>query len=76
MKKTLRLQIPPTLVNEPIIYKIVTLYKLIPNIVEANLDTDHLGEVIVELEGAPVDVERALLYLKELDIYVETIKSE
>ncbi|MCS6984284.1 MAG: NIL domain-containing protein [Leptospiraceae bacterium] len=76
MRKLLRLTIPPNLVNEPIIYKMITQYNLIPNILEARLDGDALGEVVIRLEGTPLDLERGILYLKELQIEVETLESQ
>lgn len=76
MHKILRLTIPPALVNEPIIYKMITQYNLIPNILEARLDGNSLGEVLIRIEGAPIDVERGILYLKELNIEVETVQTE
>ncbi|MCB1147201.1 MAG: NIL domain-containing protein [Leptospiraceae bacterium] len=70
MKKVLKLTIPAKLVNEPIIYRMVTQYDLIPTILQANLGKDSTGEVILQIEGTPVNIERGFLFLQELDILV------
>ncbi|RME92645.1 MAG: hypothetical protein D6767_02725 [Candidatus Hydrogenedentota bacterium] len=74
MKRLLRLTIPSTVAKRPIIYEIVTKYNLKPNIIEADLAEDHTGKVILELDGQPIDLERGILYLKELDIEVESLE--
>ena len=74
MKKKLRLTLPVDAVNQPIIYSIVTKYHLKPNILEANLISGQTGKVTLEIEGALVDVEKAILYLQEHDIIVETLE--
>ncbi len=76
MRKRLKLTIPPALVDEPIIYKMITQYNLVPNIIEARLDGDSLGQVLIQIDGAPIDVERGILYLKELDIEIEQIETD
>ena len=73
MRKRLKLSIPSKRIDEPIIFKIVTTYNLKPNILEAQLEPEQSGHVMLELDGNPVDVERGILYLKELDILVEDL---
>ena len=70
MIKKLKLKIPAALVNEPIIYKMVTLYEVVPNILEAKLNPHANGEVLLELNGTMDNIEKGNLYLKELNIEI------
>lgn len=70
MKKVLHLTIPSKLIKEPIIYKMVTRYDLIPTILSANLSKEEVGAVTLEVDGTPANLERGILFLKELDIQV------
>jgi len=70
VKKKIQLKIPSALVNEPIIYKMVTLYEVVPNILEAKLNPHSTGEVKLELNGSLDNIEKGILYLKELNIDV------
>lgn len=71
MKKVLRLIIPPTKVREPIIFQMVNRYQLRPNILDAEVHKGSIGEVLLEIEGTPIDIEKGVLYLRELDIKIE-----
>ncbi len=71
MQKKIRLYIPPDKVREPIIFKMVTKYNLEPNVIEANIHQGSIGEVLLELNGTPVDIESGILFLRELDIKLE-----
>lgn len=73
MVKTLRLSVPADRVKEPFIYRMVTEYRLQPNILEANLSPDKNGAMVVELSGKPQDIESGILFLRESDIEVEVI---
>ena len=70
MIKKLILKIPSSLVNEPIIYKMVTLYEIMPTILEAKLDAHSMGLITIEMKGSPVNIEMGMLYLKKLDIEI------
>ncbi|MES0489922.1 MAG: NIL domain-containing protein [Leptospirales bacterium] len=70
MVKKLILKIPSSLVNEPILYKMVTLYEIMPTILEAKLDAHSMGLITLELKGTPVNIEMGILYLKELSIEI------
>jgi len=73
VRKKVRLTIPAHIIDEPIIYIIVSKYNLKPNIIEASFEAESEGDVLLDLEGLAGDVEKALLYLKELDIRVEEV---
>jgi len=71
--KKFRLQIPGSLINEPIIYRMVTQYNLIPNILEAHLDPLKTGTVVVELKGPDKNLKEAREYLEQLQITIEEL---
>lgn len=73
MVKRLRLKIPANLIKEPIIYKMVTKFDIVPNILSARIDTDSEGEVEIELKGTPSNLEHGLEFLKKLDIDVKEL---
>lgn len=73
MVKTLRLSVPADRVKEPFIYRMVSEYRLQPNILEANLGPERNGAMVVEISGKPQDIESGILFLRESDIDVEII---
>jgi ABC-type methionine transport system ATPase subunit len=68
--KKLNLKIPANLINEPIIYKMVTQFNIVPNILTARLDKDSEGEVFIEIKGTPENVEKGIAYLKQIKIEI------
>lgn len=73
MTKKLRLDVPAERVKEPFMYRMVTEYRLQPNIIEANLSPNRSGSMMIELKGKPQDIESGILFLREADIEVEEI---
>jgi ABC-type methionine transport system ATPase subunit len=71
MTKKLRLDVPAERVKEPFMYRMVTEYRLQPNIIEANLSPNRSGSMMIELKGKPQDIESGILFLREADIEVE-----
>ncbi len=76
MTKYLKLVIPSDLVNEPIIYKMVSLYQMQTNIMEARLDAHSIGEVTLEIKGSPENMENSIEYLRNLGITVTEVAVE
>jgi len=68
--KKFKLKIPVNLINEPIIYKMVTQYDVVPNILVAHLDKESEGEVVIEIKGTPENVEKGMDYLRQLRIEI------
>jgi ABC-type methionine transport system ATPase subunit len=68
--KKLKLKIPVNLINEPIIYKMVTQFDIMPNILTARLDKDSEGDVLIEIKGTPDNIEKGIEYLKQLKIEI------
>lgn len=70
-----RLTFPPERVTEPIIYNIGHQYQVITNIRRANV-TEEAGWVMLELLGPPDEIERAVDYLKNINVQVELVEGD
>ncbi len=68
-----QLDYPLEHVKEPIIYHLVTDYRLVPNIRRANIDVHAGGMLVLELEGAREDLDAGLAFLRSLNITVTEI---
>jgi ABC-type methionine transport system ATPase subunit len=73
MVKKLRLEVPAARIREPFMYRMVTEYELQPNILEANLNSQSNGSMVLEISGKPHDIESGILFLREADIEVEEL---
>ena len=71
-----QLDYPLEHVKEPIIYHLVTDYRLIPNIRRANIDVHTGGMLVLEIEGSRDDLDAGLAFLRGLGITVTEIGSE
>ena len=67
------LMYPPTHITSPVIYELVTRFKLVVNIRQAEV-RDEIGIVCLELEGARVDLKKATKWLERKDIKVEPVE--
>ena len=76
--ETLRVKLdyPLERVKEPIIYHLVTDYRLVPNIRRANIDHNAGGMMILEIEGDPDDLEAGMNFLRRLGITVTPVGQE
>ncbi len=76
--ETLRVQLdyPLEVVRDPIIYHLVTDYRLTPNIRRANIDSHTGGMLALEIQGTSEDLEAGMKYLRGLGITVTTIGAE
>jgi ABC-type methionine transport system ATPase subunit len=68
-----RLTYPLERVHEPILYRLVTDYDLIPNIRRANIDPHSGGFIFLELQGAGTDIASALRFLDAVGVEVSPI---
>ncbi len=73
MKEKLYLTYPPALVKEPIIYLLGKKFDVITNIRGANV-SDEMGLLALEVEGAPEEIDRAVVWLRAQGITVEPIE--
>ncbi len=60
-------------VEEPVVYRLATDYRLIPNIMKASISPDKQGYLVLSLTGDAADLERALTYLRELGLTVSLL---
>ncbi len=73
--KQVRVQLdyPLEQVKEPIIYHLVTDYRLIPNIRRANIDVHTGGMLVLELIGEDQDLKDGVEFLRGLGITVTSV---
>lgn len=69
------LTFPPEKVTEPIIYNIGHQYKVVTNIRRANV-TEEAGWVMLEIQGPPEEIEKAVDYLKNINVQVELVEGD
>ena len=72
MKQALDLIFPKNLIQEPVIYQMGKECPVVFNIRRAKV-TEKVGEIVLELEGSPSDLEHALAWLKTRGIKVDPI---
>jgi ABC-type methionine transport system ATPase subunit len=75
MKKRVKLTFPQQLIKEPVIFTMAKQFNVMPNIRRARV-TETVGEMILELEGNEVDLEKGLNWLREKGIQVETVEGD
>jgi len=73
MKKRLYLTYPRELVQEPLIYQVGHLYKVVTNIRQASI-SDKMGLVALEMEGEPEEIEKAIQFFIDKGVEVEPIE--
>lgn len=74
-KMRLSLVFPKNVVSQPIIYRLNHEFKVITNIRRANID-EHIGWMVLELEGEMNEIERAMEDLSIKGIKVEPIEGD
>ena len=72
MQKTIRIQVPQSLHQVPIISTLITEYKLIVNIRGAILDQKAIGGGWFDLllDGEDLNLEQSILYLKDIGVEI------
>ncbi len=70
-----RLTFPPEKITEPIIYNIGQQFRVVTNIRRANV-TEESGWVMLEIQGASDEIERAIDYLKNIKVQVEPVEGD
>jgi len=71
-KVWVKLTFPAKLIKEPITYQMALKFDLVPNIRRAKV-TATVGEIVMEIKGAPKDLEKGLKYLKTKGVIIEPI---
>jgi hypothetical protein len=72
-RQRLWLMYPPTLIKEPLVWKLGHKFKVITNIRQASV-TDEIGVVCLELDGARDDVKAAIDWLEKTGVNVEPVE--
>ncbi len=75
MAEHLLLTFPETRATQPVIYRIVKDFDVIPNIRRAAIE-NHLGWMVVELDGDPGSIRGAKEYLVTQGIGVERAEGD
>lgn len=69
------LKYPEGLIKEPLLFRMAKQFDVIPNIRRARV-TETVGEVALELEGTPENVDAGLRFLEEAGVVVEPIEGD
>ena len=69
------LKYPEHLIQEPVLFRMVRQFDVMPNIRRARV-TDTVGEIALELEGSPENLERGVRYLQEQGVQVEPLEGD
>lgn len=75
VKKMVKLVFPQHLIKEPVTFKMAKKFDIIPNIRRARV-TETVGELVLELDGAEENIEKAMKYLMKLGVDVKTIEAD
>ena len=76
MKKRYALRFSPTLVEQPIVSKLVRIYDVDINILNADVASGRGGKLIVELSGSEEALIQSVSYLNEIGIVVSEMVTE
>ena len=71
-KVWVKLVFPSRLIKEPITFQMALKHHLVPNIRRAKV-TATVGEIVMEIKGAPKDLEKGLKFLKKKGVLIEPI---
>ena len=75
-KKKVVLSFPPSKVEEPVTYRLITDFGLMVNILRASIDPHKQGRMVVELSGEESQLSLAFNYLEEAGVRVEPLTRE
>ncbi|MEW6002292.1 MAG: NIL domain-containing protein [Nitrospirota bacterium] len=71
----MKLTFPQHLIKEPVIFTMAKKYDVMPNIRRARV-TETVGEMILELEGTEVNLEKGIQSLRHQGVVVELIEGD
>ncbi len=71
----LRLTFPPSLIQEPILYRLVKDFDIVINIRRADVKADY-GWVALEMEADEAVLERGVAWLKQRGVQVDPIERD
>lgn len=70
------LHFPRTVVDQPIIYKLVRDYNLMFNILKASITPNEEGLLVLELSGEREDYEKAARFLAEVGVKIQPLSRD
>ena len=70
------LHFPRTLVEQPIIYRLVKDYDLMFNILKASVTPNEQGLLVLELSGEREDYEKGVQYLSEVGVDIQPLSRD
>lgn len=76
MKKRMILRFKKSMIDKPIVYRLVKEYNLIFNILRANISPKAESLMVMEIEGEETDFEKGMEYLRSLNIDIEPIEQD
>jgi ferredoxin len=71
--KKILLRFSNSLINQPIVYRLVKDYDLSFNILKAYIKPDEEGEMVLEIDGKTQDYKKAMTYLKKQGVEVQPV---
>lgn len=75
MKTRVKLTFPQDLIKEPVIFTMAMQFTVMPNIRRARI-TETVGEMVLELEGEPDNLDKGIAFLKGKGVEVEMIEGD
>lgn len=76
VRQKLVFRFPPSLVEQPFIYRLVKDYDLTVNILRADISPEKEGRLMLELSGAEPDYRRAIEWLQEQGLRILNLKQQ
>ena len=74
MKKRFKLVFPQNLIREPILFTLVKVYNIIPNIRRARV-TETVAEIVVDITGEEENIDLAIQALIKQGVDAEIIEA-
>jgi ABC-type methionine transport system ATPase subunit len=68
--KRVRFTFEPDKIKQPVIYDLGHRFEVVTNIRMADVD-DSIGWVVLELEGEPDEIERSIVWAREVGVRVD-----
>ena len=74
-KRMVHLVFPQRLIKEPVVYRMATKCKVIPNIRRAKV-TETVGEMVLELDGTAQALEQGVEFLRKTGVDVRPVVND
>lgn len=72
----IQLNYPLERVKEPILYRLIKDYGLVPNIRKANIEVHSGGFIVLDLSGEPQNMQKGLDWLETCGVTVRKIEED